>query len=317
MKELQKGKRVNTREGKPRVSVGLPTFNRVESLRTAIESVLAQDYPDLELVISDNASTDGTQQLCEAFARSDRRVRYFRQPQNRGATANFQEVLDRARGEFFMWLADDDWIDPSYISTCTRVLLRDPASVLAAGRVGYYEGARQLSEEPPLLLDSDNPRERVFRYFRRVGTNGTFYGVMRRSVLASVPIRPCLGGDWLLIASMALLGKVRTAPEVMAYRSVAGVSRDVAKLAASLGLPRVFQRNPHLYIALKAFQDITWESPVYRSLGAASRLLLAIRVFSLFMLRFYIAVPIRKLRSKLQESQANGSRVPLPGEANS
>jgi glycosyltransferase involved in cell wall biosynthesis len=140
----------------PLVSVGIPTYNRASGLKRAVGSALAQSYENLEVVISDNASTDGTRELCESLARSDPRVRYHRQPENRGPTANFREVLDRASGEFFMWLADDDWIDTDYVSACVGERLHDPATALVAGRAAYYEGSRPLFTEPPLVLDSDD-----------------------------------------------------------------------------------------------------------------------------------------------------------------
>src|SRR5229473_2324672 len=102
----------------PLVTIGLPTYNRASELKRAVESVLAQDYSNLELVISDNASTDDTQLVCERFCAQDNRIRYIRQPTNRGAAANFHEVLQRAGGEFFMWLGDDDWLDSSYVAQC-------------------------------------------------------------------------------------------------------------------------------------------------------------------------------------------------------
>ncbi|MEA2274445.1 MAG: hypothetical protein QOI98_3153, partial [Solirubrobacteraceae bacterium] len=112
-------------DGPPLVSVGLPTFNRAALLKRAIESVLAQDYSNLELIISDNGSPDETQQVCEEFCARDSRVKYIRQLSNRGPRANFLEVLHQARGEFFVCLGDDDWLDSSYISLCTQKLMEN------------------------------------------------------------------------------------------------------------------------------------------------------------------------------------------------
>ena len=111
---------------RPSVSIGIPTYNRVRDLRRAIASATAQDYEDLEIFISDNASTDDTEPVCRSYVASDPRIRYVRQPVNRGATRNFQLALEGARGDFFMWLADDDWLDRSYISRCSEVLRADP-----------------------------------------------------------------------------------------------------------------------------------------------------------------------------------------------
>ena len=101
---------------KPKVSVGMPVYNGAKYIREALDSLLSQTYADFELIISDNASTDGTQQICEEYACKDSRIRYVRQLNNLGALNNFQFVLNEAVGEYFMWAAADDiwsfnWIE--------------------------------------------------------------------------------------------------------------------------------------------------------------------------------------------------------------
>ena len=100
----------------PLVSIGLPVRNGERYLGEAVRSVLDQEYGRLELVISDNASDDGTEEICREFARSDARVRYHRQSQNIGLVANFNAVLHLATGTYFKWMGDDDWLTPTYVS---------------------------------------------------------------------------------------------------------------------------------------------------------------------------------------------------------
>lgn len=297
---MMKGKSVSTGERYPLVSVGLPTYNRAGSLRRAIESVLAQDYPNFELVISDNASSDGTQAMCEEFARSDRRVRYHRQPENRGAVANFLEALERASGEFFMWLADDDWLDPSYLSACAEGLLRDPDCALVCGRARYYRGSVLAFQEDPVNLLSQSPSERVRGYYRRVATNGTFYGVMRRALLSRIPISNIVGGDWLIVAAIAFFGKVRTVDGAVVHRSLGGASNTPESLTAgSSGLAGLYRGNPYLFIAKKAAEDITRTEQVYGSLSRRSRALLASEVFATIFVRYGIPVWLTRIREGL------------------
>jgi hypothetical protein len=258
------------------VSVGLPTFNRVSVLKRAIDSVLAQDYSNFELVVSDNASTDETQALCEEFCRKDQRIRYVRQSTNLGAASNFQAVLDQAQGKFFMWLGDDDWLDPSYLSKCLRIIAEHPEYELVCGRGKYFEGDKFCFAEVPINLDQDSSSQRVFSYYRQVGINGMFYGVMRRKILSCLQLQNSLGGDWLLMGQIACLGKVRTLETVFINRSIAGASQSVERLALNQGLPRIVARNAHLLIAHKIFKDIAWKSPVYKPLGRLSRISLAL-----------------------------------------
>src|SRR5262245_14062805 len=100
-----------TRQSQPLVSIGLPTYNRASMLPRAIESVLAQTHANIELVLSDNASTDETETICREAQARDPRINYIRQAVNIGLIANFKFVLREARGAFFMWLSDDDWLE--------------------------------------------------------------------------------------------------------------------------------------------------------------------------------------------------------------
>src|SRR3954454_12006058 len=100
----------------PLVSVGLPVRNAGGSVAGVVTSVLAQDHENLELVISDNASTDDTEEVCRALAAEDPRVTYHRNPENVGLLNNFVAAMGHARGTFFRWVGDDDWLAPEYIS---------------------------------------------------------------------------------------------------------------------------------------------------------------------------------------------------------
>lgn len=271
----------------PLVSVGLPTYNRVGTLRRAIESVLSQDYPNLELIVCDNASSDGTQQMCEEYARHDKRVVYCRQPANRGPQANFERALAEAHGEFFMWLGDDDWMEqPSYVSTCLELISSNSDCELVCGRVRYVRDGEACFDEEDMDLTQDSASARVLDYFRRVGMNGVFYGLMRRDTAQKVLNRGGLGGDWLLIAQVAARGKVHTLPEVQINRSIAGMSSDIRGLARDAGHRGVAARNPHDYIALRIFKDIAWDSPAYASLGPTSRVILGMKSAAAIVRRY-------------------------------
>ena len=101
----------------PLISIGLPVYNGQKYLKRAITNILAQDYKNLELLISDNCSNDTTQEICEEFCKLDRRIKYIRQNKNIGGAANYKEVLFKSNGTFFMWHAADDWIeDERYLS---------------------------------------------------------------------------------------------------------------------------------------------------------------------------------------------------------
>src|SRR3970282_1355163 len=106
----------------PLVSMGMPTHNGARFIREALDSLLAQDYPNFDLFVSDNASTDGTAAILDWYAARDRRVRVVHQGHNLGAPENFNLVFQGSAGPFFMWAADDDLWEPTYISECVRAL---------------------------------------------------------------------------------------------------------------------------------------------------------------------------------------------------
>lgn len=117
-------------EGAPVVSIGLPVYNGGEALRRALDSLLAQIYESLEIVISDNASTDETEAICRDYAARDRRVRYLRNDTNIGAVANFNRAFELTCGSYFMWASHDDTWSPEYVATCMERHHRLPGLAL-------------------------------------------------------------------------------------------------------------------------------------------------------------------------------------------
>src|SRR2546425_2131583 len=251
----------------PLVSVGLPTFNRAGSLKQAIESVLAQGYTNLELVISDNASSDQTQSLCADYYARDKRIRYIRQPTNRGATANFMEVLNHSQGQYFMWLGDDDWLHPSYISRCLETLEANSDFSVVCGTAKYYEEGKLAFEGVKLNLAQESPTERVLAFYRQVSDNGTLHGLMRREVLVKVPLQNILACDWLLMASLAMKGKILTLEDVLIYRSRLGASAKWESVVVLYGLSKEIAKKPFRTITANVFKDILTRSPIYAELG--------------------------------------------------
>jgi glycosyltransferase involved in cell wall biosynthesis len=118
----------------PLVTVGIPTYGRPELLRRALTSVANQDYPNLEVLVADNASPgDATSRVVDACRESIPGIRYDRHEENIGPLRNFMYLLGAARGTYFMWLADDDEISPSYIISLVQALESDVGASSAAG----------------------------------------------------------------------------------------------------------------------------------------------------------------------------------------
>lgn len=227
------------------VTIGIPTFNRVHDLRRAVESALGQDYSAIEIVISDNASTDGTGTFCSELAATNERVRYVRLERNLGALGNFDATLRCARGAYFMWLGDDDWIDPDYVSDCVAALDADASFQLVAGNARYYAGGELVLTGEVLNLLQPDPWDRVVEYYRRVRLNGVIYGVARTSVLAELlPLRHSFGRDWLMSAALASRGGIQTLTTTQLHRTVGGMSSN-PDLVGQVGLGTMGARFPY------------------------------------------------------------------------
>src|SRR3990167_5542742 len=123
----------------PVVSVGMPAYNSEKTLRQSIDCLLGQTLSDLELVVSDNASTDGTWDILQDYARHDARVRPIRQTVNIGANGNYSAVFLASRGRYFKWASSNDWCAPRLLQACVDRLEADPGTVLVAPRTRLFE----------------------------------------------------------------------------------------------------------------------------------------------------------------------------------
>lgn len=196
--------------GLPKVSVGMPVYNGVASVAGAIQSVLAQSFSDFELVISDNASTDRTEEVCRIFAEKDARIRYVRQPRNIGAEDNFLFVLTAARAPFFMWAAADDIRSPDFIERNFEFLVRNDDYVASTMRTRFVGGQFDSLQMGDRALASNSAETRMLDFFSGWHANGAFYSLFRKDVLRQCPWLGgrFLGGDWAVILYLASKGKL-------------------------------------------------------------------------------------------------------------
>lgn len=269
----------------PLVTIGIPTRNRASLLERALRSALAQEDVALEVIVSDNASDDSTPDLCTSVERTEPRLRYLRQPADIGAEANFRAVLDGATTPFFMWLADDDWIDPGYVAACIRVLERHPDHTVVCGRGRYYRDGAYAFTERPVNLVSASRRARLLGFFRTVTLNGPYYGVIRREAIPQPPARRLVGGDWFLVAALAYAGKVRTLEEVAIHRSTEGASQDAESLRRAYGLTERQARHWYAVVARESFREIR-DGTAYRAIDRRRRLALGLAAAALVLTRF-------------------------------
>ncbi len=229
--------------GHPLVSICLPVRDGEKFLAETAESVLAQDHERLEMIISDNASGDGTEDICRELARSDRRVRYHRQPHNIGLLNNFAEVQRLARGEYFKWIGDDDWLAPAYLSRCLAAFTEDPRLILVTTQQLYIntDGMSRTLPYDRRELHSPQPDVRFAEMLRLLTEShlllDPLYALMRLPVVSRIPRRNMLREDETFAATMALAGPFGHVPEILARRRTRPFTR-LPVLAERLDLPR-------------------------------------------------------------------------------
>lgn len=201
------------------MSVGVPVFNEERRLAKAIASLLAQTHKNLEIVVSDNASTDGSAAVAAQFADADSRVRLIVQDGNIGAVANFRSVLEESKGEFFMWAAADDRWAETFIERNLGRLMEDPGLVASTSHVGWLIDGEPAGMAAGTFALDGTPRRNVAAYLRRARDNSRFYGVFRRSaLLASYPPESFFALDLATMLGTLRRGRHAEVSEVLMWR---------------------------------------------------------------------------------------------------
>lgn len=225
-----------------KVSLGMPVFNGERYIEEALDSILGQRFDDFELLISDNASTDRTEEICRDYAAKDTRIKYVRNRVNYGVAFNFNNLFRLSSGQYFKWAASDDVCGEDFLRRCVAVLDADPSVVLA-----YTKTTGIDDQGAPVALDhmvsdanspeSTNSPDPVVR-FRRLLRNpawvaGPFFGLMRSDVLERTPLHGNFhGGDHVLLAELALHGSFDEVQEDLFF-----LRMHAAKGSAIITLP--------------------------------------------------------------------------------
>ncbi|MDP2593100.1 MAG: glycosyltransferase family 2 protein [bacterium] len=206
------------------VSIGLPTYNRATLLPKAIDALLNQTYKNIELIVSDNASSDDTEKIMETYANRDHRIRYIRQKQNIGGNPNHEFVVKQAKGEYFMWVSDDDWWDKRFVEELTNALESNPDFGVAMSHyiMRYVkDGVPIRDEERTHDLTSASYQDNFKMHFR--GKKGPifFFGLYRTSFLKKIlkrPFKATMHGPLLFLSEVALSAKMYSVPKVLHTR---------------------------------------------------------------------------------------------------
>jgi glycosyltransferase involved in cell wall biosynthesis len=209
--------------GRPRVSIGMPVYNREKYVGASIEAHLNQTYSDFELILTDNCSTDRSEEICRAYAAKDPRVKYFRNPRNLGAAGNYRRCFELSTGEYFRWTPSDDLVSPNLLERAVDILDHDPSVFVAYPRTKLIDAEGKIISdfEERLHLMDERPSVRWRGVLKNIRLGNLHYGLNRADEFRKTGLlRNYNGGDFPLIAEMSLYGKFYELQDAFFYRRI-------------------------------------------------------------------------------------------------
>lgn len=207
----------------PIASIGMPAYNAAKYIREALDALLNQTFTDFELIISDNASTDATGAICQEYAKKDRRIRYIRQPENLGPMANFQYVLSKAQGKYFMWAACDDRWAPSFLERTVAVLEGDDGCGLAFSNV--IERDLESGKERLHQISPSNHKSATYNFITRTAhmCPSLIYGLFRVNTIKGMELGTFDFAEVHFVADLALRTRIRVLDDYLYIAGTKGV----------------------------------------------------------------------------------------------
>jgi glycosyltransferase involved in cell wall biosynthesis len=204
-----------------KVGIGMPVYNGERYIEESIKSNLNQSFEDFTLIISDNASTDRTQEICLDYAAKDKRIHYIHNPVNLGAAKNYSRCFDPSNCEYFRWSNADDLIEPKQIELCVNILESQPDTVLTYGKTMIIDEHGKLTShyDDNLHLQQDSPADRFIAGLSSIGLSNILYGLIRKEQLAHTALLGnYIASDINLIIELTLYGKFHEIPEYLFSR---------------------------------------------------------------------------------------------------
>ena len=199
----------------------MPVYNGEIYIEEAIRSILNQTFTDFEFIISDNASTDKTENICRAYAATDRRIKYIRQNINIGLSNNFNHVVELSTGKYFKWVAHDDKHAETFLERCLEAIEKDSTAVLSYAKTKIIDenGDVIKSYNDNLDLRQPRPYQRVRYLLKNINLANVQYGVIRTNALKKTRlIGNYISADYITLLELCILGKFLEVPEYLFFR---------------------------------------------------------------------------------------------------
>jgi carbonic anhydrase/acetyltransferase-like protein (isoleucine patch superfamily)/MoaA/NifB/PqqE/SkfB family radical SAM enzyme/tetratricopeptide (TPR) repeat protein len=205
----------------PLVTIGVPLYNEERFIAQTLDSLLGQDYQNWEMVISDDASSDRSGEICQEYARKDPRIRYLRNRNNLGCVRNCNRLAELANGDYFLWGFQHDLYESTYLSRCVGVMHRQPELALCYSRTALIdEDGKPLGLAPDVVETQGLSSAAAFQKLLREMVSGNMiFGLFRTDLLAQTSLfRNCLGHDLVLAGELSLKGGIAQIQEPLFHR---------------------------------------------------------------------------------------------------
>jgi glycosyltransferase involved in cell wall biosynthesis len=303
----------------------MPIFNGARFLKIALDSLLSQKFKDFELIISDNASTDRTSEILGEYAEYDPRIRIIRHESNIGPRANFQSVLEKSIGVFFMWAAHDDIWHPEYIMSCVSLLEANPHALIAFS--GFREGklvVNSTTSHPSVFdLDGRNGNDKHYSMYKFLqagpppGSLNIIYGLMRRETLIKADILQKWEYAWYGDEIFGIINLLRYGCIVFDKRQLwTKRSPEESRGTAKAG-PCAFSRSSALLfnpsgVFETASNSLNIVRGVYKALGPIPNEVSVPRHLRVYWSMRYLLRTLRSLSLKYFESMRRRAKAFLP-----
>ena len=257
---------------KPKLSIGMPIYNAEKFLRNRLDSLLSQTFSDFELIISDNASTDSTPDICKEYLSKDKRIRYIRQEKNIGISSNFHFVLHKANSEYFFWAASDDIMLPGFIEKNIEALDNNKNIICSVSKIKFVgkiiddlmitkkdSQFRKIEKKIRKNLANANTQSiygnyenKVRKFLMNHGSSLAQYGIYRTDVLKkSVDLPGFCGDEWAIVLSALKYGDINAIDEFLIHKFVGGTVSSKGMISAMMHF------KPNFFGKIIPYYDIT------------------------------------------------------------
>lgn len=250
------------------VTIGVPVYNGAATLRASLECLRDQTYRNIEIIISDNASTDSSAEIAQSFVNTDPRFRLIRRQENIGPVPNFFSLLEEARTDLFMWRADDDWSDLDYVEKLVALFEENPQTRLAASECVLVNQSGDVTAIKS--FSAPYQRTRVFRIGHMLMklTPNSIYGLWHRPTLVDILSRttktfPFIWSwDHMAMTPVILMEAVSGTNETRLYAGRPETARHSARETAQTmwKMRRMFRRASFAEVRRLTWK--WWEKPI-------------------------------------------------------